>query len=368
MAISLEELLAQGEQGGQSPLQQVPDRDRVPRFFQPGQQSGIFASGRGDAGSLLGIPGLGPLAPEQAKVGLFNITGGRIQRAGEEMLDTARTMVESTGAEWSPEMEDRARELLQGTGGIPAILQMADNVIANSPEQQAIRAQNQADGAAALLREEQRHEITMADAQLKKGAIARYGHLWNNIPAHNTLTSLYGSYGGDLENIDDLLFMNERFGTTRFPIVTDDLRGALRGAYRVRTRRLFTLAQRLGQSGVITPGEIPFITEFFPTFDEWTSDFTEGERRARLVGLREWLVEKMQQADAIIPGQNPFRDQYGPIMSGRQPRNDTDVMGILGIPPPPDTFTITETIPDPFAERPEVSQGLQNMFQNFAGP
>lgn len=306
------------------------------------------------------IPGLGPLAPEQAKVGLFNKTGGRIQAVGREMLETAEVLTRATGVKWTSEMQDKAEEILQGPGGIEAIMQMVEGEVANSPEAlAALKAQAQeraADRARVLEERATADRLQVRDDQQFK----RYGGM--SIPEHNKLTLAYAESQGGIDALDDMIFMNETkkkggagIGLARMPSFGSEAQGRIRGAYRSREARLFNVVQKLIQAGVLTPGEIPQIEKFVTSFTSVTADWSQGERDVRLKALRDWIVDKTQDLQRIIPGQNPFNLDF----SGQRDMND--LPDILGLPSIPDGFLLGGDTVSPFSqsEQQQIGSGLE---------
>jgi len=322
------------------------------------------------------IPGLGPLHPKNRKVGLFNLTGRDIERVGEEMIDTAEVLTRSTGLEWTKDMEADAREILQGPGGIDAVMNMVAKRAANSPAALARLRQLEQERLddrekIAVAGRRQKMVNERADQQFK-----RYGGM--SVPEHNKLTLAYAEAQGGIDALDDMIFMNspedfrsERLpeggagiGLARLPSMGRDAQGRVRGAYRSREARLFNVVQKLIQAGVLTPGEIPQIEKFVTSFTSLTADWSQGERDVRLRGLRDWIVDKTQQLGNVIPGQNPFTLDF----SGK--RTQASLLDILDMQALPKGFLLTQQprdVPDTFAgtsEEQAVNVGLQNLFSN----
>ena len=367
-------LLAQGAQSN-IPLLPAPQR--------PGAGLGIPNLLDVPAGGIFdrrlpegAIPGLGPLHPKNRKVGLFNRTGADIERVGEDMLDTAEVLTRSAGVEWTKEVETDAREILQGPGGIDAVMNMVAKRAANSPEAlKRLRQleQERLDDRQAIMTaaNEAKRLQARADQQFK-----RYGGM--PIKQHNDLTLAYAEAQGGIDALDDMIFMNtpEEFrserlpeggagiGLARLPSMGRDAQGRIRGAYRSREARLFNVVQKLIQAGVLTPGEIPQIEKFVTSFTSLTADWSQGERDVRLRGLRDWIVDKTQNLAEIIPGQNPFTLDF----SGR--RTQASLLSILDMQALPEGFLLTQQprdVPDTFAGTPAeeaVNIGLQNLFSN----
>ena len=366
-------LLAQGT-GGQSPVSLQP---RAQQSFNLPNLLDVPVGGIFDRSLPRGaIPGLGPLHPKNLKVGLFNATGRNIGRVGAEMLDTAEVLTKSVGLEWTDDIEADAKEILEGPGGIDAVMNMVAKRAANSPEALARLQQleqERQDDRQKIVRSENR---VIADREKAAQQFKRYGGM--PIKQHNDLTLAYAEAQGGIDALDDMIFMNtpEEFrseqlpeggagiGLARLPSFGRDAQGRVRGAYRSREARLFNVVQKLIQAGVLTPGEIPQIEKFVTSFTSLTADWSQGERDVRLRGLRDWIVDKTQDLSNIIPGQNPFTLDF----SGK--RTQASLLSILDMQEVPKGFFLTNQprdVPDTFAGTPEeqaVNIGLQNLFSN----
>ena len=326
----------------------------------PGPSTGLFSPSQRRGSD---VPGLGPAAKGQFP-GIFGFQKRRRGRIVKENLEAAREFADSSNIEWTEEIENKATQIMESTAGINGVMAMVQAEGLNQPAAVAERIRLRGIENERLVREQEAHQISVNNELRKQKAIQQYGYLHNNITEHNRLTGSYAQFSGDIQTIDELLEMNRQFGLERRPIMFDQLRGRIRGAYRTRTRRLFNIGQRLFQTGVITPGEIPFVEEAFPTFDQWNSDFTEGEREVRLLGLRQWIVQKMQIADSQIPGQNPYRGAFN-----AQPRNitDQDILGMLGIPELPGNFKISDESTLRSGFTPEEQQQTGEAFERLQG-
>lgn len=239
--------------------------------------------------------------------GVLGLRGRREDQILAENLDVLETFSEQRGLEFTDERREEVNKILRTEAGFGGAGLFLEQEILNQPENLAAIEKASLDASTKAMEEQALRQENIRSAQLANEVAFRTGGLgaveWSN------RVQEYGEIQGDLDLLDDLLFMNQEVGAIRTGAFLEGEKARLKGAYDIRSTRLVDLGRKIIEAGALQPAELTFLQNAFPDFGTW-SKWTKGQREAMLVGVRDWILDKAGVMNLLIPN-NPIQLRPG---------------------------------------------------------